>query len=648
MSRRPPLTNLPNAVNSPYQITTTTSKRSRSQSGVNRDISYGQPPSKKQAVHRDVSYGQPSKKQVTESIRTPVRRSVGVADGRVGPPKRTTVRTRPAAGGPPAFADIGQQRKPPPRTTTEVQQQDNLETIRAWQRHYRKAFPTYIFFFESIPHDVISKAQKHISHLGATYEKFFSSKVTHVITTRTIPSEEAPLSVGSGTRPNVGDLITAENNIYTDNITKECKCIKSVYSRRVGRGGGDILLKAREYGMKIWALDKLQRVLNGLLDIPIHNPSLVSACDRNGRGVQPYDARVQPNVDLSHLLRNERLHGPTERDSNTNPRDLHHFKGPFIYIRDVTGTTRPIIVREYPKVPRREDGTWPQFRSVSGGKCPFVEEKEHQRRDKDRTQEKARDKEVPPLAKESTGLERSISSSRTQVARHKRISTQNGAMDARDNQRAAMMRPAPKGSQSTATVPAKRLGYRQENSIAFTATNGQNPSRYTQEPAASGVQPSNITSAIRSQVVSSHPDQPGQRGGTSREIYGLQRKVAGNVLLANPNSRLNDAKKSVDGKITKKRCSDGKEKPGRLEEKDQIVSFKVERNGENIAPNKRQVKQESRPGYCENCREKFEDFEEHTVSRKHRKFATDNKNWAELDDLLSKLHRPMNKQVQRL
>ncbi|KAI4179651.1 MAG: hypothetical protein LQ346_007151, partial [Caloplaca aetnensis] len=45
------------------------------------------------------------------------------------------------------------------------------------------------------------------------------------------------------------------------------------------------------------------------------------------------------------------------------------------------------------------------------------------------------------------------------------------------------------------------------------------------EPAASGMQPSNITSAIRSQMISSTAAQPGAKAGTSKEVHGLKRKV---------------------------------------------------------------------------------------------------------------------------
>jgi regulatory subunit for Cdc7p protein kinase len=40
-------------------------------------------------------------------------------------------------------------------------------TIRAWQKHYRKVFPDFVFYFDSVPDDVRVKFCKQITSLGA-------------------------------------------------------------------------------------------------------------------------------------------------------------------------------------------------------------------------------------------------------------------------------------------------------------------------------------------------------------------------------------------------------------------------------------------------------------------------------------------------
>lgn len=48
-----------------------------------------------------------------------------------------------------------------------------------------------------------------------------------------------------------------------------------------------------------------------------------------------------------------------------------------------------------------------------------------------------------------------------------------------------------------------------------------------------------------------------------------------------------------------------------------------------------------KPGYCENCRVRYEDFKAHCKSRKHRKFALDQNNWLLLDELFTEIARPL-------
>jgi len=43
---------------------------------------------------------------------------------------------------------------------------------------------------------------------------------------------------------------------------------------------------------------------------------------------------------------------------------------------------------------------------------------------------------------------------------------------------------------------------------------------------------------------------------------------------------------------------------------------------------------DKKPGYCENCRVKFDDIEEHVLTKKHQRFATNPKNFEEIDQLI--------------
>lgn len=49
---------------------------------------------------------------------------------------------------------------------------------------------------------------------------------------------------------------------------------------------------------------------------------------------------------------------------------------------------------------------------------------------------------------------------------------------------------------------------------------------------------------------------------------------------------------------------------------------------------------EKKPGHCENCRCRYEDFDEHTRSRRHRKFAMDDTHFVGIDELVQRVQRP--------
>ena len=46
---------------------------------------------------------------------------------------------------------------------------------------------------------------------------------------------------------------------------------------------------------------------------------------------------------------------------------------------------------------------------------------------------------------------------------------------------------------------------------------------------------------------------------------------------------------------------------------------------------------EARPWYCENCRVKYDHFDDHVVSNRHRNFACDDSNFKEIDELIGTL-----------
>lgn len=170
-ARRAPLANVPNAVNSPFRggpQPLTAGKRTRAQLGENV---YGQPPAKKQILESHNEDG--------ENL-DPLRKTgvTVISHDKLDEPfstKRTS--TAPPTAFEKKLASV-REKKPATQPHQQLQQQqrvershaskgDNLENVRQWQRHYRRQFPQFVFYFDSLPDDVRAKAIRQVRSLGA-------------------------------------------------------------------------------------------------------------------------------------------------------------------------------------------------------------------------------------------------------------------------------------------------------------------------------------------------------------------------------------------------------------------------------------------------------------------------------------------------
>ena len=155
MSTRRPLANVPNATNSPHRAGLIPAKRTWSNQ---MEIPYGQPPPKKQVLN-----------VVEQASRSPTRsRSTAYhgTDSKLF--ARRSNNSNPSAFEKKLFAAREKERQPQLRAAKgEKQSADTLDTIRQWQRHYRKAFPQFVFYFDSTPEDVHRKFSRQVVALGA-------------------------------------------------------------------------------------------------------------------------------------------------------------------------------------------------------------------------------------------------------------------------------------------------------------------------------------------------------------------------------------------------------------------------------------------------------------------------------------------------
>lgn len=162
-SRRPPLANVPNAANSPHRVSNTAvGKRARPGSQI--DLAFGQPPPKRQAASREDN---------TSGVGSPTKARVVVPQMSMGEENKLFSR-RPQHVQATAFEKrliAARDQKDPtsqPRASKyEKASTEKLDNIRQWQRHYRKAFPGFVFYFDSLPTDVRNRSLREVLALGA-------------------------------------------------------------------------------------------------------------------------------------------------------------------------------------------------------------------------------------------------------------------------------------------------------------------------------------------------------------------------------------------------------------------------------------------------------------------------------------------------
>jgi regulatory subunit for Cdc7p protein kinase len=148
-----------------------------------------------------------------------------------------------------------------------------------------------------------------------------------------------------------------------------------------------LLLKAVEWKMKIWTVAKLESVLDRC-QAPV-NPELSRTGNTAGA----------PQT-LSRLLQSERLHGTTERDPNEKRLGFHYFpkNSYFILVEDLNDELATIHALEYPVKKERdgkESGDWPVLYCHPRARGPFIEFDKNEARRAERAdrQEKAREQE---------------------------------------------------------------------------------------------------------------------------------------------------------------------------------------------------------------------------------------------------------------
>ena len=487
--------------------------------------------------------------------------------------------------------------------------------------------------------------------LAQREEKFFSINITHVVTTRPIPSEKAVQEENEASgdahvheQPKTIDPSLLNRTAESTTSVKRKLLFDTAASRRIPvqvhedairkpkARNADVLYRAREMGKKIWSLDKMQKILDMVLEPDPYKSALLGQGHRTGTLPTKESSKAADQPNLLQLLQNERVHGPSDRDPTVTTQELNYFKGPYIYIYDVEEKMKPIMVREYAKVSDKKNGEWPQFRVASQGRCPFVEDQPE--RPVAKTRERVtkavenraptvESRRAPPARTTEDYVQEQVRGAEEHVRHHNRDKTDDEApvdyevLRFVGRNRLVPSREYERSVREEQRLEKTRLEFDQENAFMSRA---KAPRFVAGEPVASGVQPSKLTSAIRSQMISSTSGVlGGVKAGTSKEIHGLQRKVLqknSTPAVSQDLSSRRLAEMSHDSNTFIRSTSVCRPSArGKLDMIDEdgstARSAKLRRTESAPAPVlEKQKKRDLKPGYCENCADKFEDFDE--------------------------------------
>jgi len=154
-SRRVPLASLANATNSPHRLLTNSgSKRPRSQANISQQEN--EPPQKRLAVEKTA---RDSNNPTTPRRQPPSTMAEGRVFERGHGESGSTAFQRKLVAARDKSAGL--------RVTKNVEYPAKEETIRTWQKHYRKLFPTFSFYFDGVSEEARLRFLRQITTLGA-------------------------------------------------------------------------------------------------------------------------------------------------------------------------------------------------------------------------------------------------------------------------------------------------------------------------------------------------------------------------------------------------------------------------------------------------------------------------------------------------
>lgn len=506
------------------------------------------------------------------------------------------------------------------------QEQEQRARMAEWIRAYRRAFPSFVFYFEGIDESTIKRLSVPIRSLGGKVEPFFSAQtVTHVIV------EHAGMAPGGANTKSSAAGVSSSSHVVS---------------------------LAERFHLKIWDLDKFENrvlavLIPGCQDHPNNNNNTKPG---GGNGTAMLSAKRK----LDEAFSTEKMYAMRQKAfegaSASHCVDFYYLKYFYVLVEDASHLNRPALVEDFRPPELGCDPPWPKLYMVPTGRCPFIQYDDPTTSSKGSETDPDYNKEnITPDPSEPTTLPAPQILCKTPGSR---CNTQELLSHMKPP-------PLPRHYQQIARPTLTRENAEEDNQI-LTPTR---PSRrivpnnlLVASNAGSTVMDSNASGINHSLGVTSTSTAFGHHsqtvdpvlqknllqnlnGGRVTQLTKMQQPVATAGISNIPRiaGQAQQKKAALTAAVaaaaaaSRKICLD--EDPQNRRASGHVPP--ISRTRKLTAPIRRPVV--ARPGYCENCRVKYDDMMEHVKTTQHRRFATNERNWVELDALLETVKRPPNK-----
>ncbi|KAG5340665.1 hypothetical protein C0989_000815 [Termitomyces sp. Mn162] len=247
-----------------------------------------------------------------------------------------------------------------------------------FKEKYTRAFPSFTFYFDelNITPEEQDFFEESIEKLGGKIVEFLDKTVTHFISNRAEIDHLADKENMYKSGVTLKSPIKLKNRYVR--ITNVPSLVRTYCVFRIGKveNGNPALLPAT-LEHKVWNTTKLESVLQRLIDP-------VSATSSG-----PFSTSKKQTLSLERLLKYEQRNGTTERDPTQKRHDFKYFTrgSRFVLIEDIREELATIAAHEYPQPKSKEDTvqtSWPVLHCHPQSRGPFIayDDKEKRRWEK--------------------------------------------------------------------------------------------------------------------------------------------------------------------------------------------------------------------------------------------------------------------------